>query len=286
MNVNSDSYVNEKGETIMRSPLMLLTTIFFAFQAAVPSIAADDANIPPSWKAFATGSSVTVEILRKLPQAPADKSQTKTVLQKFEQSAFTRYGGKDGFKKAEGGSARDGTLPEKVGFKKVNRREEKITVAGKEYDSTVTTLSMEDRRGKRELIIWEVKELTLHTRTMGMPGPDLLLNEHVVKAQWTLSGPGLSHTAIQKVVKLKEKLTVGENTIVCLVEQLEASIDRRGVKVKATGENWTSEEVPGRAVKRTVSGTFSKDSIKWAGEQLTESSIVVDFEVTKKGYSN
>lgn len=270
----------------MRSLLMLLTTAFFTFQASAQNIAKDDARIPPSWQGFSTGSSVTVEILRKLPQAPADKSQIKTVLQEFEQSAFTRYRGKDGFKKAESGSARDGTLPEKVGFKKVNRREGAITVAGKEYHSTVTTLSMEDRRGKRELIIWEVKELTLHTRTMGMPGPDLLLNEHVVKAQWTLSGPGLSHTAIQKVAKLKEKMTVGGNTIVCLVEKLEASFDRRGVKAKATGENWTSEEVPGRAVKRMVSGTFSKDSKMWAGEPLTESSVVVDFNATRRDSSD
>ena len=218
-----------------------------------------------------------------MPQAPVSKSQIKTVLQKSERSAFTRYRGEDGFKKAEDGYAGDGNLPENVGFKKVSSREEKITVVGKEYNSTVITLRMEDRRGKKELILWEVKDLTLQTRIMGMPGPDFLLNAHVVKVKLSLSGSGHSLESIRKVVKIKEELTIGKHKILCLVEKLEGFVDRRGARVKPKGEYWTSEDVPGRAVKLLMSGTFSKDSKRWPGEQIIESITVIDFKAIRKG---
>ena len=266
----------------MRSLLMLFTIFFFVSQASAQDTAADEPDIPPYWKNFATGSFVTVEYLRKVPQTPVSKSQVKTVLQEFGDSACTRYRGEDGFKKAERGSAGKRTLPEQVGFKKVASRDEKITVAGKEYSSTVTTLRMEDRRGKKELVIWEVKELTLHTRTMGMPGPDLLLNAHVVKAQLSLSGRGSSQKVIQTVVKFKEELNIGKHKISCLVEKLAGNIDRGGAKMNPVGEYWTSENIPGRIAKLVVSGTFSKDSMKWPGERFSESMIVVDFKAIRK----
>lgn len=258
----------------MRPLLILCIASILTVQASAQDIAPRDAGIPSNWKDFATSSYVTVERTRARPEAPASTSQIKTVLRQSDHSAFTRYRGNDGFKKAEDGGAGEGVDPEKLGFKKSGTREEKITLAGKEYESTVTTLRMDDRRGKKELVIWEVKDLDLHTRTMGMPGPDLLLNSHVVKAQLTLGGTA-SQNQTQTVVKLNEKLTIGENEISCLVERLEGDMEQSGMKMKMAGEYWTSEDVPGRDVKRIMKGTVSKESKMWPGKEISENAIVI-----------
>ncbi len=266
----------------MRVLLMPFVVFLLVIEMSLSCHAAEEADIPTNWQGFATGSYRLAEFSSTFPQSRPRKSQTKTVLQPFEGSIFTQYSDRDDFQRPVEGYTHAGEKPEEIGFKVVERKEEQITVAGKEYQAAVTTLRKENHRGKMELTMWEVKDLKLHSRRMGAPGPDFFLNENVIKATFKIEGPKISQTQSQTVVKLAEKLTVAEQEIECMVEKLEADVNKGGATAKVQGENWTSTAVPGREVKTLAKGTFSKDSERWPGETFEENSVLIDFKAIPK----
>lgn len=256
--------------------------ICFAFVLLVSSDEQIEEKLSYKWDKFADGSYVITETTSKFPEKKERVFKTKVIKEKSERSLLTQYSSEDNFATPKPTLSRNELSPLEAGYTIMSTSQGKITIDGIEYKTLITKFTSAKESELKTLIIEESKEFKGHSRTFGIPGPDILLGENVLKCRFEMKSPKISQYNEQIVSRLNQKFEVSGNSVECIVEKITGKTEKEGMTIIGTGEIWSSSSMPGRNVKQILTGQISQDSVKWAGEKIDEKMIVIEFHDNKK----